>query len=123
MTQAPSRPLGPFGVPELVGLLFEHARGHLTPAELLHLADGADEHAEAAARRAHDVASGVACLVSTDGPTGAGSFRDAEDVSGLLLHLAESFSTVQALLEFSSMARCEVAYRQRPESEPEGRTP
>lgn len=99
---APALPI--INTPNVLGWLGTRALRNATEEELTTFADLAGE-AQAIAQRGAAAANGIAYLVRADSDgMGAGSFRDSEDVAGLLLHLGDVFGLVAGLISISEQA-------------------
>lgn len=96
------------GVADALTLLFRKAMPNLDVRDLEGLAFLSYDAAEIAQRAAH-AATGIAQLVLSDhheeNVIAAGNFRSGEDVSDLLLHFADVFRSVDALIGLSSDAQ------------------
>ncbi|THF64264.1 hypothetical protein [Pseudothauera rhizosphaerae] len=85
--------------------LFEHAKRSMDDADMKEVANLTDSAADEA-RRLAAICESLGCLISSDGDNSpmAGSFRDSDEVSGLLWALGHSFDTIAAMVEVGDEA-------------------
>lgn len=105
----PQRPRQAFDGRSVLELLFAKAEGRLSRRELEFLSD-ASQYAQSLAQKAADVATGIGCLIDTDGEhaargnVSAGNFQSSHDVPTLLFHFAEVFTHIEGLASIGSQA-------------------
>ena len=105
-------------VQDAMALMFQRGKANMTTEELDGLASLSDYAADEA-RRLSAVCEGLGCLIDYDSrnPTGAGNFRDGEDVSALVFALGHSFDVLAGMVHVGDEATFE-ANRRKQEVKP-----
>ena len=101
-------------VQDAMQMMFQRGKATMSTDELDGLASLSDYAADEA-RRMAVLCEGLGCLIDYDSrnPTGAGNFRDGEDVSDLLFALGHSFDVLAGMVHVGDEATYEANRRKQ----------
>lgn len=89
--------------------LYSAGKDNMSATDLRDVGDTLSEIAEGHSNAMRDVVEGIACLVSCDEESGAGSFRDPAGVYALLGAISCQFDLLAGMIRVSSEAQWKAA--------------